>query len=236
VLLWIAGVIVAAILFPKHQTTDALAVSPSLAPTAGIDVTPEEQRFDEIWAKQPRIDLGIPADGAKVVIVKFNDWQCPGCKAMHFAYKPILDKYAQSMPGTIKYLIKDFPLNHKCNFANPDARHPAACEAAAAVRLATEKAKGDEMVTWLFANQESLTPPVVTAKVKDMLGIDDFSMQYARLLPAIQRDVSDGAALNFRGTPTYYVNGVKAHGENGAFIAPQYFDYAIRYELRKGQR
>jgi protein-disulfide isomerase len=85
----------------------------------------------------------------------------------------------------------------------------------------------------LFANQESLSPASVAAKAREMLGVEEFATEYARVLPDIKRDVSDGAALHFRGTPTYYVNGVKAHGDNDAFIGPQYFDYAIRYELRK---
>src|SRR5262245_2592590 len=46
-----------------------------------------ELNFDEAWAKQPRVDLGIPADGAKVIVVKFNDFQCPGCRETHEWYK-----------------------------------------------------------------------------------------------------------------------------------------------------
>ena len=32
------------------------------------------------WAQQPRVDLGIPAAPAKVIVVKFNDCQCPSCR------------------------------------------------------------------------------------------------------------------------------------------------------------
>ena len=44
----------------------------------GADARRRTQDFATAWAKQPRVDLGIPADGAKVVVVKFNDYQCPG--------------------------------------------------------------------------------------------------------------------------------------------------------------
>ncbi len=55
--------------------------------------TDERRRdFAAAWAQQPRVDLGIPADGAKVIVVKFNDWQCPSCSAAHQAYKPVLDE------------------------------------------------------------------------------------------------------------------------------------------------
>jgi uncharacterized membrane protein/protein-disulfide isomerase len=222
-----------AALFPKPLS--ATTVSSSVAATSRTDVSAEEQRFDDAWSKQPRIDLGISADGAKVVIVKFNDWQCSACKATFYGYKPLLDQYAQSMPGAIKYVTKDFPLNSKCNFAVPIEMHPAGCEAAVAVRLATAKGKAEAMQTWLFANQESLTPASVAAQAAEMLGVDDFGAEYARLLPAVKGDISDGAALSVERTPTYYINGIKAHGDNGAILPPQYIDYAIRYELRRAE-
>lgn len=219
--------------FPREVSAASAATltpTPSAA-TAGSDNP--QTRFDDLWAKQPRVDLGIPAGGAKVVVVKFNDWQCPSCKASYFAYKPILDKYLQTMPGAVKYVTKDYPLNNRCNFSVPQAMHGAACEAAAAVRLARERGKDSEMVEWLFAHQETLTPASVEAQVKQTLGVADFSREYARLLPDIKRDASDGAALEIRFTPTFYVNGVKAEAGEGRWLDPQYFDYAIQYELKK---
>jgi uncharacterized membrane protein/protein-disulfide isomerase len=211
-------------------TGTPVAMASSGASTASDN---PQKRFDELWAAQPRIDLGIPADDAKVVVVKFNDWQCPSCKLSYFAYKPVLDKYAQTMPGAVKVVTRDYPLSNRCNFSMPREMHPAACEAAAAVRLATEKGKTDQMVQWLFANQEMLTPSSVEAQVKTMLGITDFSREYDRLLPDIKRDAADGAALNVQYTPTYYINGVKAQANEGSWLPAEYFDYAIQFELRK---
>jgi hypothetical protein len=218
--------------FPREVGARA---APSASPLGDGASNSAEASFDAIWAQQPRIDLGIPADGAKVVIVKFNDWQCPSCKAGYYAYKALLERYAQTMPGAIKYVTKDFPLNGRCNFGFVGIGHPAACEAAAAVRLAAEHDRATEMTEWLFGNQEALTPQSVEAQVRSMLGITDFATQYERLLPAIKRDVADGVALHIDATPTYYVNGVKAQtpAPEKAFLAADYFDYAIRYELRK---
>ena len=72
--------------------------------------------FAAAWSRLPRVDLGIPADGAKVVVVKFNDYQCGGCRYTHEWYKPILEKFKQSHPGAVKYVLKDWPWNGKCNF------------------------------------------------------------------------------------------------------------------------
>jgi len=213
--------------FPKESaTTNAGGAQPAAAASAGDEAT-----FDAAWAKQPRVDLGIPADGAKVVIVKFNDWQCPSCKAAYYAYKALLDKYAETMPGAIKLVTKDYPLNSRCNFNVPSQMHPGACEASAAVRLATEQKKTEPMVDWLFSHQESLSPDTVRAQVKTLLGTSDFDREYARVLPDIKRDAADGAALRVQYTPTYYVNGVKAQLSNGAWLPAQYFEYAIKYEL-----
>ncbi len=230
-LAFVAGLSVVASWFPKTPVTSTAAPAPSAAASGSSDV---ETRFDAIWAAQPRIDLGVPANGAKVVVVKFNDWQCPSCKAAHYLYAPVLDKYAQTMPGVVKYVIKDYPLNSKCNVnVTAPGPHPGACEAAVAVRLAREHGKADEMIAWLFSNQETLTPPVVASEVKTMLGVSDFASAYARLIPEVERDVADGGALKVEYTPTYYVNGVKAQAEAGRWLTAPYFDYAIRYELRK---
>jgi uncharacterized membrane protein/protein-disulfide isomerase len=193
--------------------------------------------FDATWAAQPRIDLGVPADGAKVVVVKFNDYQCPSCKASHYAYKAILDKYARENPGAVKYVVKDYPLSGRCNFKVNGTGHIAACEASAAVRLAAERGKDkqDEMVEWLFTNQATLTPQSVEAQVRTALGINDFTAQYARVLPDIKRDIADGASVTIWVTPTYYINGVLAQTPppDRAFLTPGYFDMAIQYEIKK---
>jgi uncharacterized membrane protein/protein-disulfide isomerase len=214
--------------FPKEQAAASAKTS-----TPGASGGSAEEAFDAIWAQQPRVDLGIPADGAKVVIVKFNDWQCPSCKAAHQSYKPMLDKWAQTQPGVIKYVVKDYPLNNKCNFNVPGQNHPGACEAAAAVRLANEQGKGDAMIDWLFAHQETLTPQSVADEAKTLLGTADFSKEYARLVPDIKRDAADGGALNVAYTPTFYINGVKAQGPEGGWLSPQNLEFAIQYEIKK---
>ena len=59
--------------------------------------------------------------------------------------------------------------------------HPASCEGAAAVRMARErgKAKELEMQDWLFANMRTLDPDAVKAAAERMLGVKDFTTEYA---------------------------------------------------------
>jgi hypothetical protein len=225
------------------------------AQAALVPLSPdEEKRFTDAWAQQPRVDLGVPAAGAKVVVVKFNDWLCGGCKAMHEVYQPLFDKYEKEMPGAVKYVVKDWPWNSRCNFTVPQTfgGHESSCEAAVAVRLARDRGKEREMVAWLFSEQERLialrlqpgTPAAaeVKARATALLGLKpgEFEREYPLRLQAIRLDVADGVAQQVEVTPTYYVNGIKTTapvnhetGQGGQNLPPNYLDLAIRLELKK---
>jgi uncharacterized membrane protein/protein-disulfide isomerase len=210
--------------FPKEGAlAERAAAAP--APAAAAQAT-----FEEQWAKQPRVDFGIPAEGAKVIIVKFNDYECGACAQAEMIYKPIVQKYAKSHPGLVRYILKDWPWNTKCNFnaGNTIPGHEAACDAAVAARIAREKGKYDEMATWLYANQ-GVSSEAVRAEVRKRFGITDFDREYALKLPGIRSDVADGGVLGISATPTYFLNGVRL--PNG--MRPEYIELAINIELKR---
>ena len=91
-----------------------------------------------------------------MVVVKFNDYQCPPCRQTYMEYKPIFAKWAKQAPGKVKFMTKDFALERECNAGVSSDVHPAACEAAVAVRLAREKGKAEAMEEWIFANQPAV--------------------------------------------------------------------------------
>ena len=190
-----------------------------------------DQHFLDAWTKQTHVDLGVPAVAGKVTIVKFNDWMCPGCKSAYETMKPIMAKYQPS----VVYVEKDWPWNTKCNAGTKQTfqGHEASCDAAAAVRLAADKGKREAMVTWLFANQEGMTPEKVRAKTVEMLGVKDFAAAYLTKLPDIRKDVATGLAVQLNATPTYFINGIRAADEEGRTIPIHYFELAIQYELKK---
>ncbi len=127
---------------------------------AGISAAQIAQ-LEQYLAAQPRVPIMVPTDGAAVVIVKFNDYQCPPCRQTYMEYKPVLAKWAKQMPGKVKFITRDFPLDPQCNQFAPQGMHPSACEAAVAVRLAREKGKAEAMEEWIFNNQPALTPELV---------------------------------------------------------------------------
>ena len=231
-------VVMAATVILLGGTAYALTAFPpeGTRPGSTVAATPQGNAdFATAWAQQPRVDLGIPLDGAKVLVVKFNDYQCGACGSTHAWYKPVLEKFEQSHPGAVKYVLKDWPWHSKCNFnLAPGAppNHVGACEAAAAVRMARDKgrAKEVEMEEWLFANQAALTLDTVQAAAQKILGISDCSAQYALKLPDIKKDVSDGTALGINSTPTLFINGVRVDRQ---LMPAHYFELAIQLELNK---
>ena len=150
---------------------------------------------------------GTGGTGAAVVIVKFNDYQCPPCGATFCEYKPVLARLQQQHPGKIAFITKDFPLEPECN-SSRTAGHPSACEAAVAVRMAREKGRADAMEEWLFANQPSLTPDRVKQNLATMAGVTDFDARYAKTLELVRADIAQGQQLAVRGTPTFFMNGI----------------------------
>jgi len=223
-ILFLAGTASLVAFFPREGAMAQQAAS-TAAPTADV-----REAFAAAWVKQPRVDLGIPGDGAKVIVVKFNDFQCGACAQAEMIYKPVLQKFAASNPGVVKYVVKDWPWDTDCNFnaGRTIQGHEAACDSAAAARMARDRGKYDEMAAWLYANQGA-RPEAVREAAQKMLGITDFEREYAAKLSGIRSDVADGGVLNINGTPTYFINGVRLPGT----IRPEYFEMAIDIEMKK---
>jgi protein-disulfide isomerase len=220
--LFLAGAASTLAFFPRETTVEAS--EPSATPQTTAAQQSELERF---MATATRVPLVVARDGAKVLIVKFNDFQCPACSHSFLTYKPILAKYEAQYPGAVKVVLKDFPLNSMCNPASSMV-HPSACDAAVAVRLARQHNRGPEMEEWFYTHQPTMTPPTVREAAKTVGLVTDFDAKYAATLELVKADVALGNQLNIRSTPTFFINGVKVEGE----WAPQYFDQAIAYELQ----
>lgn len=195
--------------------------------------SPPQVSFERDWNARRRLQTGVPQGNAKVVVVMFIDWQCPACKAVHASYLPIVDAINKTAPGSIKVVMRDYPLNMRCNPNVPVEMHPAACEAAVAVRLAREKNKDAELVEWLFARQQTLTPDLVRQGAKDVAGVTDLAARYPAVIKDVTAGVEMGRRLEVGGTPTVFVNGVLARTADNRLFAPQEFEMALRAELNK---
>jgi uncharacterized membrane protein/predicted DsbA family dithiol-disulfide isomerase len=221
VVLFFAGAATTLAFFPREGSTPDAAAAPA---------TTQDQRteLERFMASAPRVPLVISSEGAKVLVVKFNDYQCPACGQSFLSYKPILAKYEATAPGAVRVVMKDYPLNPNCNSNVSVMVHPAACDAAVAVRLARAHNHGPEMEEWLYTHQPTMTPPIVRQAAHDIGQVDDFDKKYASTLELVKGDIALGAQLGVRSTPTFFINGIKVEGA----WAPQYFDQAIAYELQ----
>jgi protein-disulfide isomerase/disulfide bond formation protein DsbB len=229
------AVALAALLFVGAGTTLALFPRESVvaADSGGVAVATDDQRseFDRWYAAQPRVPLIIPAGGAKVLVVKFNDFQCPACGKSYLDYKSIFAKYEAEHPGDVRVVLKDFPLNADCNPSVPRTVHPAACDAAVAVRLAAQHNRAEALEDWLYTHQPEMTGPSVRTWANEKGGVSEseFAAKYATAVALVKSDVALGNQLHVQSTPTFFVNGVKVDGT----LPAQYFDQAIAYELQR---
>ena len=210
--------------FPDEQSAGRQAAA-TPAPSADVQAA-----FADSWAKQPRLALGVPADGAKIIFVKFNDYECPSCAQAEMYYKPMMEKFSKANPGALKYVTKDWPWNTACNFnaGSTIPGHEAACDASAAARMAKERGKYEEMAAWLYGNQ-GVKPEAVRAAATRILGVQDFDREYAKVLPGIRADVADGGVLGINGTPTYFLNGVRLPSGMRA----EYVEMAMNIEMKR---
>jgi len=210
--------------FPREvSATPETAATPAQAPTEA-----QATEFEKYWEARERVPMAIPAEGAKVLIVKFNDFQCPPCRNSHLAYKPVLAKYLADHPGQVRYVLRDYPLDAECNANVTNTIHPSACEAAVAVRLARTHNREEAMIEWIFANQPTLTPDLVKQGARDVGQVTDFDAKYASTLESVKSDIALGKQLGVGATPTFFVNGKKVDGA----LPVQYFQQAIEYELK----
>lgn len=225
-LVLVAGAVSLVAWFPR----DGQPAASAAAAAPGAQPAQAQPDFEPLWKAAPREDIGVPSDGARVLIVKFNDYQCPACRQAHEMYSGIIKELQDKHPGQIKSITMDYPLEPECNFNVQRELHPAACDAAAAVRMARPLGKAEEVEDWLYNNQGAMTPATVRAALQRIAGITDFDARYPAILKDVQRDIASGGANRVSSTPTYFINGVRVAGQ---LIPADWFRKAIELELQR---
>lgn len=207
-----------------------------------------------IWSQRDRIDvsnvntndilsgratsgnIGDHVDGnkdAKVVLIEYGDFQCPGCGKAHPIVKSVMEKYGSD----VAFVFRNFPLTS----IHPNAR--AAAAAAEAAGLEGGKEKYWQMHNRLYENQQewqdasSSERTDLFASYAQAIGIDKtkfetlLSKSSSRINQKISFDQALGRKLDITGTPTFYLNGTQLTSEQ--FGTEEAFDAAIKAELEK---
>ena len=151
--LFIAGAATLVAFFPREgQTAAAAAQAP--APSADIKAAVHE-RVVAAAARRSR-DSGRRRQGRRREVQRLA---VPGVQGRASVLPADLRQASRrNRPGAVKYIVKDWPWNSECNFNVTQTLHghQGSCAAAAAVRMARDRGKGDEMIEWLFTNQQHL--------------------------------------------------------------------------------
>jgi protein-disulfide isomerase len=167
-----------------------------------------------------RVDVsvnGAPSKGsekADVTIVKFEDFQCPYCKAVQPSFEEVLKRY----DGKVRLIHKDLPL---------DQIHPQARQAAEAARCADDEGKFWEYHDKLYASSPKAAPEDLKFYAKDLgLKQDSFDKCLAtgKYKAAIQKDMNEAASLGLTGTPTFFINGRELSGAQSVEAISQIID------------
>lgn len=146
----------------------------------------------------PRDHTKGPAD-APVTLVEYGDYECPHCG---MAY-PIVKEVQRRLGKHLRFVFRNFPI--------PDS-HPHAVHAAEAAEAAAAQGHFWPMHDMLYERQRKLLDRHLAEYAK-AVGLDgeQFQREMAAHVHAarVQEDVTSGIESGVRGTPTFFINGVK---------------------------
>lgn len=155
---------------------------------------------------------GVPSlgkDDAKLVMVVFSDFECPFCKKFASTAEALVKKY----PDSLRLVFMNFPLHNECNDAVSRAYHKNACMAAEAAMAAAEQGKFWEMHDYIFENQRTIKEDDIVAFAKSR-GMNAEAIKQAmdtrKYEPLLREQARQLIPTGSRGTPSVFVNGMKA--------------------------
>jgi len=159
----------------------------------------------------PRDPTVGPAD-AKVTVIEFFDYRCPGCKAVSEDYLRLIRAHPD-----VRFVFKDWPILDRDG-------PPVSQYAARAALAAHQQGKYLEVYEALMA-ERSLTPEGIDRILAEH-GVATPEAQRAIASPDTTRHIADihttAAAFKLTGTPTFLIN-----GKTTASIAPEEVARAI---------
>lgn len=189
--------------------------------------------YEEVMKK---IDVkGRPVRGnanAKVVVVNYDDFQCPYCARAHETMFPALLK---EYGDRVAFIYKDFPLSEI---------HPWAIHAAVDANCLAAQSNDAywEFADYMHANRQTVNgakglPAQFDAIDKIALTTGDkFKLDSGKLQAcvkaqkddAVRASMKEGEALGVSGTPTMFVNGQMLDGARPASEIRALFDNALQ--------
>ena len=138
------------------------------------------------------------SEHARVTVVEYGDFECPGCKVAATTPTLLLERF----PNKVRFIFRHFPLQ--------DA-HPHALMAAEAAEAAAAQGKFWQMHDHLFQNQAHLKDKDLYRYAVD-LGLDlaryTAEMDDHIYLQKVREHIEGARRSHIRATPTFFVDGV----------------------------
>jgi protein-disulfide isomerase len=167
---------------------------------------------------------------AKVTLIEYGDFQCPGCGAAHPIVQPLSEKYKDKLA----FVFRNFPLTNI---------HPNARFAAAAVETAGLMGKYWEMHNLVYDNQNDWSDASDSdrtgffASYASQIGLnkntflDMLDSASSRINQKISFDQALGRKINVEGTPTFILDGRQL--SSSEFGDQASFEKALTSEFKK---
>ena len=209
-----AGLLVFAIVWPQIRSVgEIVTVTPATLPNAD------------------GLSLGDP--NAPVTIDVFEDFQCPACQRFTESIEPLLIQNLVA-DGNARYVFHNYPFLD----GNGAGSSGESDQAANAAMCANEQDKFWEMHSILYANQGGENRGTFSNRrlqaMAETIGLDmeAFNQCFAenRYEEEIQADFELGRQMGVTGTPTVFVNGVRA-GQPGVIASYQDIEQAVNAAL-----
>src|ERR671914_1179303 len=139
---------------------------------------------------------------APVTLVKYGDYECPYCGEAH----PVLKELQERVGEQVRFVFRHFPL---------DTVHPRARRAAQAAEAAASQDRFWEMHDLLYERQGQLGEEDLMRYAAE-LGLDlrrfEEDLTNDHHAWRIEQDRLGGHRAGVRGTPAFFVNGVRYTG------------------------
>ncbi len=151
-------------------------------------------------------DHFIGPRNAEITLVEYGSYDCPHCRQALAIMLALLKEQHENRP-TLRLVYRHFP---HTNGHSPAQRAAEAAEAAGA------QGHFWEMHEHLLSNQRKLDDANLLAS-SALLGLDTrkvaAALEHGAYREKVRQSVHDGVVSGVRGTPTFFINGVRHDGD-----------------------
>ena len=140
---------------------------------------------------------------APIELVEYGDYECPYCREAYYYVKEL----QKVLGDELKLIFRNFPIYNV---------HPHALHAATAAEAAGDYGKFWEMHDMLYENQNHLKDEDLIGYARE-IGLDSQTFEShfsdSKYAGKIDGDIESGLRSGVSGTPSFFINGLKYHGD-----------------------